>query len=299
MNPDPAISPEQRAVAIGEIILLTRQLEGALRNLTGPTEVAGLHALTELLGSRLPEQCRRELHYAATIRNRAAHEEEFMISIGELEHFKSTAGNLLNTLNALAAAAQNSTPPPAAAEDSVPTENTLDVAVEKELFAKLSQKAAKLGYFPVAGNIYLLYILLYTIFVQGHLVILTALYFCAGVLGTKGWFSDQDRGLLYVAAAALLFTYITTAILSFAAPVKKLPRFIGLLPGFNVIYLLSRFLIKLKWGRFAASLIGLGFTAAAIWLFCQKYVLYGALAVAANWVVSIVAAVIWGKKREE
>ena len=86
----------QQPAAIGEVIFATRQLEGALRRLTGPTEVAGLHALTELLGSRLPENARNQLHYVATIRNRAAHEENFMMPENELQSFKQTTAKLLN-----------------------------------------------------------------------------------------------------------------------------------------------------------------------------------------------------------
>ena len=105
MNEELMNSPEARAGAIGEIILAARQLEAALRKLTGPTEVAGLHALTELLGSRLPEDARHKLHYAATIRNRAAHEDDFMLSAGELQHFRQTVEQLLNMLESLAPAA--------------------------------------------------------------------------------------------------------------------------------------------------------------------------------------------------
>jgi hypothetical protein len=53
MNEDLMNSPQEGAGTIGDIILAARQLEAALRKLSGPTEVAGLHALTELLGSRL------------------------------------------------------------------------------------------------------------------------------------------------------------------------------------------------------------------------------------------------------
>ena len=84
MSQDLINSPEERAGVIGEIILAARQLEAALRKLSGPTEVAGLHALTELLGSRLPEEARQKLHYVATIRNRAAHEDDFMLSADEI-----------------------------------------------------------------------------------------------------------------------------------------------------------------------------------------------------------------------
>ena len=94
MSQDLINSPEERAGVIGEIILAARQLEAALRKLSGPTEVAGLHALTELLGSRLPEEARQKLHYVATIRNRAAHEDDFMLSAAEFQRFKQNVAQL-------------------------------------------------------------------------------------------------------------------------------------------------------------------------------------------------------------
>ena len=295
MNEELMNSPEARAGAIGEIILAARQLEAALRKLTGPTEVAGLHALTELLGSRLPEDARHKLHYAATIRNRAAHEDDFMLSAGELQHFRQTVEQLLNMLESLAPAAAGQ----ADKKERSDAENTLDVAVEKELFARLSARLALLGYFPAAGCVYLLYTLLYTVFVQAHLVILTALYCCAAVLGIKGYFSQQDRGLLYVAGTALLFAYAATAVISCKAPVRKLPRWINFMPLLNVFYLIAAFLTKLQWGRFLCAAAGLGCMAGGIVLIVGKYYNYGAAALAGSWAFSIAAAVIWGKKREE
>ena len=292
MSQESINSPEERAGAIGEIILAARQLEAALRTLTGPTEVAGLHALTELLGSRLPEEARQKLHYVAPIRNRAAHEDDFMLSAAEMQHFKQNVDYLLKLLNSLA---------PAAAEPvhSIESEKSLDVAVERELFARLSARLALLGYFPLTGCIYLLYILLYTVFAQAHLVILTALYCCAAVLGIKGYFSQQDRGLLYVAGIALAFAYIITAVIGCKAPVKKFPRWITFMPALNVFYLITAFLVKLKWGRFLCAAAGLGCMAGAIVLAVNKFYNYAAGALLVSWIISIAAAVIWGKKREE
>lgn len=294
MSQDLINSPEERAGVIGEIILAARQLEAALRKLSGPTEVAGLHALTELLGSRLPEEARQKLHYVATIRNRAAHEDDFMLSAAEFQRFRQNVESLLKLLNSLAPAAETEPPP-----KRVETENTFDVAVERELFATLSARLALLGYFPVAGCVYLIYILLYTIFVQAHLVILTALYGCAAVLGIKGYISQQDRGLLYVAGTALAFACITTVVISCKAPIKKLPRWISFIPVLNVVYLVTAFLVKLKWGRFLCAAAGLGCMAGSIVLLCHKSYKYAAAALLVSWVISIAAAVIWGKKREE
>ena len=293
-NNDNTTPAAQQSAAIGEIIFAARQLEGALRRLTGPTEVAGLHALTELLGSRLPENVRNQLHYAATIRNRAAHEENFMMPENELQNFKQTTAKLLNLINSLASESAATQP-----EAPAPQEPEFDSAVERELFARLSARLARLGYFPVVGNIYLLYILFYTIFIQGHLVILTALYFCAAVLGIKGYFSEQDRGLLYASGISLLFAYTVTAIISCKAPVKKLPKALGLLPVINMIYLLAAFLTKLKWGRFSCAVVGLSSSAAAIYLATRSLYKYSIAALIASWVISIAAALLWGRKNEE
>lgn len=295
MNNNGSIAPAaQQSAAIGEVIFAARQLEGALRRLTGPTEVAGLHALTELLGSRLPENVRNQLHYAATIRNRAAHEENFMMPENELQSFKQTTAKLLNLLNTLAAESASSQ-----AEVPAPQEPEFDSAVERELFARLSARLARLGYFPVVGNIYLLYVLFYTIFIQGHLVILTALYFCAAVLGIKGYFSEQDRGLLYAAGISLLFAYTVTAVISCKAPVKQLPKAIGLLPFINIVYLLAAFLTKLKWGRFSCAVLGLASSAAAIYLLTRSLYKYSIAALIASWIISAAAALFWGRKNEE
>ena len=145
----------------------------------------------------------------------------------------------------------------------------------------------------------MVYILLYTVFIQGFLLLLAGLYVCSAVLGIKGWQSAADRGLLYVAGGALLFAYITTAFLSFYAPVKKLPKFIGILPGLNILYLCVRFLRDLKWGRFLTAAAGLVCLAAAIVLGGRSFYSYASAALAANWVFSVIAALVWGNKSEK
>ena len=105
--------------------------------------------------------------------------------------------------------------------------------------------------------------------------------------------------MLYVAGIALAFAYITTVIIGCKAPIKKLPRWISFMPILNVVYLIAAFLVKLKWGRFLCAAAGLGCMAGSIVLFCNKLYNYAAGALIASWVISIAAAVIWGKKREE
>ena len=285
------ISDEQRAAMIGEVIISARRIESKLHELCGNTEVAGIHALTELLSARLPEEIKRQLHFIAAVRNGAAHEAEFKQSPEEFQRFQQCCKNTLEALQRLFP--EKSQP----RENGGETEKTLDIAVEREAFAAFTCKVAKLGYFPLAGNIYLIYTLLYTVFMQGIMLLLSGLYLCSAVLGIKGWQSAADRGLLYVAGGTLLFTYLATAFLSFYAPVKKLPKIIGILPGLNIVYLLIRFLRDLKWGRFITSLIGLAALAGAIISGMKGKYDYAAVLLVFNWFTGIIAAVLWGKKK--
>ncbi|MBE6403165.1 MAG: hypothetical protein E7039_05530 [Lentisphaerae bacterium] len=285
------ISGEQRAAMIGEVIISARQVESRLHELCGNTEVTGIHALTELLSGRLPEEIKRQLHFIAAVRNSAAHEADFIQSAEDFQRFRQCCQNTLETLQRLF-------PETPQVQDNA-AGNMLDVAVERELFAALTGKVAKLGYIPLAGNIYLLYILLYTVFQQGFMLLLAGLYCCSAVLGIKGWQSSADRGLLYVAAGAMLFAYIATTFLSFYAPVKKLPKVIGILPGVNIIYLLIRFLRDLKWGRFLTSLLGLAALTGSIVLFCRNTYNYAVALLILNFITGIIAAIIWGRKSEK
>ena len=288
------ISDAQRAAMIGEVIILSRKVEGKLHELCGSTEVAGIHALTELLSGRLPEDLKRQLHFIAAVRNGAAHEENFSQSSEEFQRFRQCCQNTLETLQRLFP--ENGQTPANNADDE---EKTLDVAVERELVATLNYKISRLGYFPLAGNFYLLYVLLYAILQQGFMLLLTGLYFCSAILGIRGWQSSADRGLLYIAGGAMLFAYIATTFLSFYAPIEKLPKVIGLLPAVNVIYLLMRFLRDLKWGRFITALIGLAALAAAIFAVVKGMYIYAAILLGINWIDGIIAAVLWGKKSEK
>ena len=288
---DNNITDEQRAAMIGEVIISARKVESRLHELCGDTEVAGIHALTELLASRLPEDIKRQLHFIAAVRNSAAHEAGFTQSPEEFQRFQQCCAGVLDTLNRLF--------PEQSVPKNEPAGNTLELAVEKEAFAAMSDKLARLGYFPLAGNIYLLCILLYTIFRQGFLLLLAGLYCCSAVLGIKGWQSAADRGLLYVAGSAVLFAYIATAVLSFCAPVKKLPKIIGILPGVNILYLVIRFLRDLQWGRFLVSAVGLGLSAAAVILVAKGLYNYAAAALLLNWFSGIGSLFLRGNKSEK
>ena len=289
------ISTEQHAAQLGEVILAARRVEGRLHELCGNTEVAGIHALTELLGSRLPEDIKRQLHYIAAVRNSAAHEDSFAQTPEEFKRFQQSCNYVLESLNRLFPAQQKNPQ-----SGSLPEEDPqLDTAVEKELFAAMANKLASLSFVPVLGNIYLVCMLFYTVLLQGFMLLLAGLYGCSAVLGIKGWYSAVDRGLLYVAGGTMFFAYAATAFLSFYAPVKKLPKIIGLLPGLNTIYLLVRFLRDLKWGRFVTALAGLACLAAAVVLAMKNMYSYAGGALLINYIICITAALVWGKKHEK
>lgn len=286
-------SGDQHAARLGEVILAARRVEGRLHECCGSTEVAGIHALTELLGSRLPEDIKRQLHYIAAVRNSAAHEDDFMQTPEEFARFQQSCNYVLDTLNRLFP------PQPGNSPDGNLPDSSLDVAVEKEAFAALANKFGRLGFIPLLGNIYLLYILLYAICLQGFMLLLAGLYACSVVLGIKGWQSAADRGLLYVAGGTLLFAYAATTFLSFYAPVKKLPVFIRVLPGVNVIYLLIRFLRDLKWGRFLTAAAGLSGLALAAVLAVKGMYNYAGWALLFNYASGVIAALIWRQNCEK
>lgn len=288
------VADERRAAVIGEVILSARRVESKLHGICGDTEAAGIHALTELLAGRLPVELQRQLHFIAAVRNTAAHEDSFSQTPEEFERFQQSCRNVLDSLDRLFPEHAGNTE-----NKSGKNAEPLDLAVEKEAFAAIKKKLITLGYFPLLGNIYLLYILLYTICLQGILLLLAGLYGCAVILGIKGWYSAADRGLLYVATGALLFAYISTAVLSFYAPVKKLPRVIGILPVLNIMYLIIRWLRDLKWGHFLLAVSGLACLFAATVLIGKNFYSYAAAALFANWLICVSSAFILEKKREK
>ena len=108
----------------------------------------------------------------------------------------------------------------------------------------------------------------------------------------------MDRGLLYVGGAGLLIAWIVVSVLNHKAPVKAFPRFLGWLPGVNLLYLPMRFLIYLKWKKFLFALAGCGIFAGAVYAaICGMYN-YALIGGAVVWACSIAGAVIWGKKHE-
>lgn len=284
------------AAMLGEVILLSRKIEARLRSICGDTEVAGIHALTELIASRLPEDTKRQLHYIAAIRNHAAHEDNFSIELPEFARYVQSVDSVLAALNALFPEAGK-----ADGENAADGNNALDmdIAVERELFDQISRKLAVLGYFPAAGMIYLLYMFLQTLFMQGHLLLLLILHVCSIILGVRGWQSDNDRGLFYLGTAAFAFVYIVTAVLAVRAPLKTMPTALAFIPFVNVAYLPLKWFCGLAWGRFLTSLLGLGAFAGGIAGFCIKNTAYGIAGIAVSWLISLTAACIWGKKSEK
>lgn len=277
--------------------MLARQIEFSLRKLTD-AEAAGIHALAESISPRLPATLTRQLHYIAAVRNRAAHEDEFVLSPEEFEHFKHCAEKIQHELQQLQLTTEKS-----AGKTAEPAgENAggeLNLAVEKEMFEQMAGKASRLGYFPVIGVIYLLCLFLYTVLVQGWLLLLTVVLACSVVMGIKGWQSELDRGLLYVGLGAFGVVYIILLVLCFRAPVKGVPRWLGLIPGLNGIYLPIRWLRDLQWGKFLTAAAGLVFFAGAIFLVARSWYKYALAAAAVSWLISIVSAMLWGKKREK
>ncbi len=284
----------RRAAIVGEIILQSRQIESQLHKICA-TDVTGLHALTELTGSKLPEDIKRQLHYIATIRNRAAHESEFDLSENDFLHYQQTVSNVGNALIKLFPEASGNSGSIKTFDD----EKELDMAVEKELFAQWRQKISRLGYIPGIGVVFLLFLLVHALFMQYYLLLLALIFACASILSWRGWHDPMDRGLLYIGAGALGMVHICLMILCFAAPVKGVPKLLGLFPILNIFYLLVRYLRNLKWGEFLTALAGLALFAGAIAAFCQSALQYGLLLLGGSWIVSLAAASIWGKKREK
>ena len=289
-----ATSPEM----IGEIIVAARQIEGKLHSICGCTEVTGIHALTELLGNRLPEEVKIQLHSIASIRNHAAHEDDFQLSPENLERFRKNVEQVTSVLDALF--------PASSCEDteqhpSSDKENNWEtrLAVEREVCREMADKLTFLGYFPILGNVFLLYLLIYTLCMQGLLLILITLYCCSAVLGIHGLQSAQERGLLYVAGGAFVFAFAATAVIAWRSPLKHLPKALTLLPGINIIYLILRWLRDLAWGRFLLTVAGLSAFIISFKMLLKSQYSYAAMLLLANWVIGIICVFIWGSSREK
>lgn len=282
---------------IGEIILSSREIESLL-HAACPAEVAGIHALTEMLAGRLPEDLKRQLHYIATIRNRAAHESEFMLSSEEFASFRKASASALATLKALFPPQ----PQVSATEETASSGGKTfspEVEVEKELWDEWLRKIAMLGYFPVAGVVYLLFLLLGAIFARCWVILLGVLYVCSAIITWRGVISEVDRGLLYVGGAGVLIAYITVLVIACKSPVKGFPGFAGWLPGLNVLYLPMRWLRDLAWKKFLLALTGVAFFAAAVYAVCGGFYSWALGGVAGTWILSVCGSIIWGRKNEK
>ena len=289
---------------IGKIIMVTRQLEKQLRELTG-SDAAGLHAQTETASNMLSRETQRQLHYIGAVRNQAAHEDDFTMSTEEFNNFLHIADAVSaaiktarQNIDAAADSTQQQTPQSRQQpmpENNYPAENYY--AVEKELFAQIAKTVMKLGFFPLVGIIQLLYLLLCSMKKQVWVIFLSILYSCSVILAYKGWTSELHHALLYLGAGCFVFSHVCVFCMAIKRPVfPALPRYLWMIPVLNIFYLLCRWFYELYWPQFLIAAAGLGCFAGAIILCIQEMYEWGLAALVASWVFSAIGSYFWGKK---
>ena len=289
---------------VGKIITVARQLESKLQELTG-SDAAGIHAQTELAANSLSWETQRQLHYIASIRNQAAHEEKFYISPEDFNHYLRTADavsasinlarqNQLNGVSGNAAGAQEY-----AAEQNDESEDS-PYAVEQELFDKIRSNITTLGFFPFVGIIQLLFLMLSSMKKQAWVVFLSIVYVCSVILTIKGWTSQMHHALLYFGAGCFFFAHICVSIMSIKDQIfKKLPLYIWVIPVLNFFYLPCRWARDMQKKKFLLAAFGIGCFAASIWLLCIGYYAGSFWCLISSWASSICGSFFWGKKSEK
>ena len=211
----------------------------------------------------------------------------------EFAKFQTAANEVLRVLDSL-------TPEVEAVEADDDDKSVCEVAVEKELCREMAKKIRTMGYFPVAGNIYLFYLLCAAILKNWFVLLLTTVYLCSGLIAIKGGILNDDRNFLYAGCGCFAFAYIATSILAFRKVIfPKIPKVIWLLPGLNIFYLLLRWIMELEWSKFLLSLAGLAAFAGAVILLCLSLPGWSFASLIASWIIGIVCGSIWGKKCEE
>ena len=289
---------------VGKIITVARQLESKLQELTG-SDAAGIHAQTELAANSLSWETQRQLHYIASIRNQAAHEEKFYISPEDFNHYLRTADavsasinlarqNQLNGVSGNAAGAQEY-----AAEQNDESEDS-PYAVEQELFDKIRSNITTLGFFPFVGIVQLLFLMLSSMKKQAWVVFLSIVYVCSVILTIKGWTSQMHHALLYFGAGCFLFAHICVSIMSLKDQIfKKLPLYIWVIPVLNFFYLPCRWARDMQKKKFLLAAFGIGCFVASIWLLCVGYYAGSFWCLIISWASSICGSFFWGKKSEK
>ncbi len=290
MNGLPATENFDRAAAIGQVILTARAIESRLHEICGG-EVAGIHALTEILGSRLPGELKRRLHYLATIRNQAAHEADFALSPEEFATFRNVAAETQKELARLFPAAAGRSP--ASGANAEPDSAEPELEVERELYSSWAHKFTLLGYLPVVGGLNLLRLLLLALCEQIGLLLLILFYFSAIPMIVQGVRMPEDRGLLYVGAGTALAVYIATLLLACRFKIRGLPKIFYWVPGLHIGYLAVLWGEKLAWGKVLLASLGLGLLGLAgyaAWNSRWELAGYGLLA---EWAASALASWVY------
>ena len=309
MDEQPYSNYENDSAMINEIILRAQEIEERLQELSDE-ELDELCALIEAVADELPEEVKAQLDYIDSVRDQATHEESFDFSQEEMNRFNQTADSVMLVLNNIELHAQpqqqvtvDIAPAPAApaapATRSSRSSRT-NVEVEKELFNNLQSKIMFLGFFPIAGVVQLIFLLLSAVFKQIWVVLLTLFYLCSIVLIVKSLHKPIDKNLLYFGAGLFILTHCCVTIVALKLPIfRKKIKLLWCIPGINMLYLPLRWAYDLQWGKVLMALCGLGCFATAIYMACQKNIEWAFMTLLASWFFSIVCNCIWGFRREK
>lgn len=291
---------------VGKIIMITRQIEKQLHEVTG-SDAAGIHALAEAAGNVISGETSRQLHYIGAVRNQAAHEADFNMNSDEFDRFLHTADAVTAALNRIKAgkaqtvarqeAISYNQPVKQSSSNYSSTDEENPYAVEKELFAKIKHNIMILGYYPFVGVFQLLFLLLNAMKKQIWVVFLSVIYICSVILAVEGWISEVHHSMLYIGVGCFVFAYICVSGMAIKMPIfRKAPKYLWLIPVVNIFYLPCRWAKDLQWKKFLTAFLGLScFTTSAI-LLCNGYPAWSFFALIVSWICSVAGSYFWGKE---
>ncbi len=292
--PDSVIAPlpGDRAAMVGEIIVTARRIEALLRQ-GAESEAPGIHALTEILSSQLPATLQGKLHYLASVRNQAAHEEEFALTAEEFAAFRCCAAEVEEDLSRRFA----DKPVPGERNDGANASSGAEWEVERELWMRWAHTIHNLGFVPVLSVCNLLRLLIGTIYEQIGAGLLIVFYFCAIPMIIEGFRGNaQSAAMLKLGIAIAAAVYIATLIMGWKRKVPGLPRIFYWVPGLHIGYLVMWWGRNMAWGRFFLTAAGIAALITTLALAANGRWTAAGWALLTQWLIGVIAALLWPVK---
>ncbi|MDD3153822.1 MAG: hypothetical protein PHS41_03065 [Victivallaceae bacterium] len=239
---------------VGVIVGTTAKLESLLVASGGSG--AGLHEKTESIRKRLPEDVEKKLHFIASVRNRAAHENpEF--STTEFAAFEEAVAFVKPILENLAVTAAASPEEAIAPEKPKRRKRSAareqGIAVERELLTEFESFCRLTAFIPGLQVVFLARLFVYAItrsaptLAAALLEISSITLMIEAIRSGKGF--SAENPLLLAGGILFLSVYFAGVVMALRnRRVAALPMWTALTPGVNLVYFLYWSFIAIHWG---------------------------------------------------